>query len=65
MLLLNRAQREMLVDKLPDVANLAIGALSFGQFPRRSAFLVDAGIMRRGNVDYFNGMDHCPRSWKE
>ncbi|MEO6064379.1 MAG: hypothetical protein ABIP49_01180 [Lysobacterales bacterium] len=32
MLLLNRAQREMLVDKLPDVANLAIGALSFGQF---------------------------------
>ena len=32
MLLLNREQREMLVDKLPDLANLAIGALSFGQF---------------------------------
>ena len=32
MLLLNRAQRAMLVDKMPDVANLAIGALSFGQF---------------------------------
>jgi hypothetical protein len=32
MLLLNREQRAMLVDKLPDVANLAVGALSFGQF---------------------------------
>jgi hypothetical protein len=32
MLLLNRAQRAVLVDKVPDVANLAIGALSFGQF---------------------------------
>ena len=32
MLLLNRAQRTVLVDKVPDVANLAIGALSFGQF---------------------------------
>lgn len=32
MLLLNQARRAMLVDKMPDVANLAIGALSFGQF---------------------------------
>ena len=32
MLLLNRAQRAVLVDKVPDVANVAIGALSFGQF---------------------------------
>lgn len=32
MLDLNPAQREMLVDKLPDAANLAAGALFFGQF---------------------------------
>lgn len=29
---LNEAQREVLVDKLPDVANIAAGALFFGQF---------------------------------
>lgn len=32
MLLLNRAQRAMLVDKVPDIANVAAGALLFGQF---------------------------------
>jgi hypothetical protein len=32
MLRLNAAQRSMLVDKLPDAANLAAGALFFGQF---------------------------------
>ena len=32
MLRLKRAQREMLADKLPDTANLALGALVFGQF---------------------------------
>ena len=32
MLLLNDAQRALLVDKVPDVANLAAGALFFGQF---------------------------------
>jgi hypothetical protein len=32
MLLFSRAQRAVLVEKVPDVANLAIGALSFGQF---------------------------------
>lgn len=32
MLSLNRDQRQMLSDKLPDAANLAIGALFFGQF---------------------------------
>lgn len=32
MLLLNQAQRAMLVDKVPDLANLAVGALFFGQF---------------------------------
>jgi len=31
MLLLNRAQRAMLVDLVPDIANVAAGALLFGQ----------------------------------
>ena len=32
MLLLNDAQRGLLMDKVPDFANLAVGALLFGQF---------------------------------
>ena len=32
MLSLDDGQRQMLADKLPDAANLAIGALFFGQF---------------------------------
>ena len=32
MLLLNNAQRALLADKVPDFANLAAGALFFGQF---------------------------------
>ena len=32
MLRLKRTQRELLADKLPDTANLALGALVFGQF---------------------------------
>lgn len=32
MLVLKRAQRAMFADKLPDAANLAMGALVFGQF---------------------------------
>jgi hypothetical protein len=32
MLVLKRAQRAVFVEKLPDAANLAIGALVFGQF---------------------------------
>ena len=32
MLLLDQGQRELLADKLPDAANLAVGALFFGQF---------------------------------
>jgi hypothetical protein len=32
MLVLRRAQRAIFVDKLPDAANLALGALVFGQF---------------------------------
>ncbi len=32
MLILKGAQRAMFADKLPDAANLALGALVFGQF---------------------------------
>jgi hypothetical protein len=32
MLRLKREQRAMFADKLPDLANLAVGALIFGQF---------------------------------
>ena len=32
MLLLNDAQRALLTDKVPDVANLAVSGLFFGQF---------------------------------
>lgn len=32
MLRLNRPQRAVLTEKLPDVANLGVGALLFGQF---------------------------------
>ena len=31
---LTTEQRRMLMDKLPDAANLALGALVFGQFSR-------------------------------
>jgi hypothetical protein len=40
MLRLKRAQRAMLVDKLPDTANLALGALTFGQFLASSLSLI-------------------------
>lgn len=32
MILLDQGQRELLANKLPDAANLAVGALFFGQF---------------------------------
>ncbi len=40
MLVLNREQRRVLVDKLPDVANVAAGALVFGQFLSDRTFSV-------------------------
>jgi len=48
MLLLNRAQRAMLVDKVPDIANVAAGALLFGEFlggQRFSFLLAVSGAM--------------------
>ena len=35
---LNRSQRAVLVDKVPDVANVGVGALFFGQFLGERAF---------------------------
>ena len=32
MVILNQRQRAVLLDKVPDAANLAVGALFFGQF---------------------------------
>lgn len=38
MLVLEPPQRAMFADKLPDAANLALGALVFGQFLGEGAF---------------------------
>ena len=38
MLVLNGGQRELLADKLPDAANLAVAALFFGQFVTGTSF---------------------------
>ena len=38
MIELNRTQRAVLIDKLPDAANVAIGALFFAQFLGERAF---------------------------
>ncbi len=38
MLELNNRQRTVLIDKLPDAANIAVGALFFGQFLSGTGF---------------------------
>jgi hypothetical protein len=38
MLRLNKAQRGILIDKVPALANLAAGAMIFGQFLSQGAF---------------------------
>lgn len=40
MLELKRGQRAVLVEKLPDMANLAVGTLFFGQFLSEETFSV-------------------------
>lgn len=47
MLRLTQQQRAVVLDKLPDVANVAVGALVFGQFLGQgpySLYLAAAGI---------------------
>ena len=44
MLRLNPAQRRVLVDKLPDAANLAAGALFFGQFLSERPFSLTLAV---------------------
>ena len=60
MLRLNRAQRAVLVDKVPDVANLAIGALSFGQFLGERPFSFMRALCGVGNVDDSDGVGDRP-----
>ena len=49
MLLLDQGQRELLADKLPDPANLAIGALFFGQFLSDRPFSIGMGLCGIGS----------------
>jgi hypothetical protein len=44
MVRLNRAQRRVLVDKVPDAANVAAGAMLFGQFLSDRPFSVLSGV---------------------
>ena len=48
MLSLSDGQRQLLVDKLPDVANLAIGALFFGQFLSDRPFSIALALFGTG-----------------
>ena len=40
-----KEQRRMLIDKLPDAANLALGGLVFGQFLGDRPFSVGIGVL--------------------
>jgi hypothetical protein len=42
---LSPAQRRMLIDKLPDAANLAVGGTVFGQFLSDRPFSVGAAVL--------------------
>ena len=48
MLQLNRPQRTILVDKLPDAANVAVGALFFGQFLGERVFSLSLALFGLG-----------------
>ena len=48
MLLLDSEQKAMLADKLPDAANLAIGALFFGQFLSDRPFSIAVALAGSG-----------------
>ncbi len=39
-----KEQRELLADKLPDAANVAVGALVFGQFLSERVFSVGVAV---------------------
>ena len=45
---LSTEQRRMLIDKLPDAANLALGALVFGQFLGERPFSLGTGFLGVG-----------------
>ena len=48
MLELNEAQRAVLTDKLPDAANIGVGALFFGQFLGERAFSLLLAVLGIG-----------------
>jgi len=48
MLRLSAGQRRMLVDKVPDAANLALGALFFGQFLGGQSFSISLAMLGIG-----------------
>lgn len=45
MLRLPKRRRELLIDKLPDAANVALGALVFGQFLRDDPYSIVAVVI--------------------
>lgn len=55
MLVLKTAQRTMFADKLPDTANLALGALVFGQFLAEGAFSTLVALLGVGLWVFFVG----------
>jgi hypothetical protein len=48
MLLLDDGQKRLLTDKLPDAANLAVGALFFGQFLADRPFSITLAVFGTG-----------------
>lgn len=53
MLVLKTAQRTMFADKLPDAANLALGALVFGQFLGEGAVSSQVALLGVGLWVFF------------
>lgn len=53
MLVLKTAQRTMFADKLPDTANLALGALVFGQFLSEGAVSSQVALLGVGLWVFF------------
>lgn len=55
MLVLKKGQRAMFRDKLPDTANLALGALVFGQFLGEGAFSTPVALLGVGLWTFLGG----------
>ena len=55
MLRLRSRQRAVMVEKLPDVANLGVGALVFGQFVGEQPFSPWLALGRARDLDWAHG----------